>query len=196
MASRVPFQPTLFHGSVKVVLMFKWHTAVCSHWELAFWHFCIMPWILNALGPSHSCLLSFSIILLNQEKSNRPGGNRVVAIQRNVVLLSHPCFSASSSISDNFCCISSRLLLFTGPGVKAPEARTIEYLEEVAVGFARGLANRTVSAKRSKGLIQSKSVGIIAKSQGTAVSIIQLRFSGMCSCSYLIPFSKQSYFML
>ncbi|NXT96101.1 ECHA enzyme, partial [Anhinga rufa] len=41
-----------------------------------------------------------------------------------------------------------------GPGVKAPEARTIEYLEEVAIGFARGLANRTVSAKRSKGLIQ------------------------------------------
>uniref|UniRef100_A0A8C9EN79 enoyl-CoA hydratase n=1 Tax=Pavo cristatus TaxID=9049 RepID=A0A8C9EN79_PAVCR len=41
-----------------------------------------------------------------------------------------------------------------GPGVKAPEARTIEYLEEVAIGFARGLANRTVSAKRSKGLVQ------------------------------------------
>ncbi|XP_072714242.1 trifunctional enzyme subunit alpha, mitochondrial [Ciconia boyciana] len=41
-----------------------------------------------------------------------------------------------------------------GPGVKTPEARTIEYLEEVAVGFARGLANRNVSAKRSKGLIQ------------------------------------------
>ncbi|XP_063186868.1 trifunctional enzyme subunit alpha, mitochondrial isoform X2 [Chroicocephalus ridibundus] len=41
-----------------------------------------------------------------------------------------------------------------GPGVKTPEARTIEYLEEVAVGFARGLANRTVSAKRSKGLMQ------------------------------------------
>ncbi|NXC77180.1 ECHA enzyme, partial [Anhinga anhinga] len=41
-----------------------------------------------------------------------------------------------------------------GPGVKAPEARTIEYLEEVAIGFARGLANRTVSAKRSKGLMQ------------------------------------------
>uniref|UniRef100_A0A8C0HS27 enoyl-CoA hydratase n=1 Tax=Buteo japonicus TaxID=224669 RepID=A0A8C0HS27_9AVES len=45
-----------------------------------------------------------------------------------------------------------------GPGMKAPEARTIEYLEEVAIGFARGLANRTVSAKRSKGLIQSKSL--------------------------------------
>ncbi|XP_009574766.1 PREDICTED: trifunctional enzyme subunit alpha, mitochondrial, partial [Fulmarus glacialis] len=41
-----------------------------------------------------------------------------------------------------------------GPGAKTPEARTIEYLEEVAIGFARGLANRTVSAKRSKGLIQ------------------------------------------
>ncbi|XP_042658962.1 trifunctional enzyme subunit alpha, mitochondrial isoform X2 [Tyto alba] len=41
-----------------------------------------------------------------------------------------------------------------GPGVKAPEARTIEYLEEVAIGFARGLANKTVSAKRSKGLMQ------------------------------------------
>ncbi|NXD87967.1 ECHA enzyme, partial [Halcyon senegalensis] len=41
-----------------------------------------------------------------------------------------------------------------GPGVKAPEARTIEYLEEVAISFARGLANRTVSAKRSKGLMQ------------------------------------------
>ncbi|XP_005496644.1 trifunctional enzyme subunit alpha, mitochondrial [Zonotrichia leucophrys gambelii] len=41
-----------------------------------------------------------------------------------------------------------------GPGLKAPEARTIEYLEEVAIGFARGLANKTVSAKRSKGLMQ------------------------------------------
>ncbi|NWU71910.1 ECHA enzyme, partial [Pterocles burchelli] len=41
-----------------------------------------------------------------------------------------------------------------GPGLKTPEARTIEYLEEVAVDFARGLANRTVSAKRSKGLVQ------------------------------------------
>uniref|UniRef100_A0A663MBI0 enoyl-CoA hydratase n=1 Tax=Athene cunicularia TaxID=194338 RepID=A0A663MBI0_ATHCN len=41
-----------------------------------------------------------------------------------------------------------------GPGVKSPEARTIEYLEEVAINFARGLANKTVSAKRSKGLMQ------------------------------------------
>uniref|UniRef100_A0A8C0VGR3 Trifunctional enzyme subunit alpha, mitochondrial n=1 Tax=Cyanistes caeruleus TaxID=156563 RepID=A0A8C0VGR3_CYACU len=41
-----------------------------------------------------------------------------------------------------------------GPGLKTPEARTIEYLEEVAIGFARGLANKTVSAKRSRGLMQ------------------------------------------
>ncbi|XP_075771853.1 trifunctional enzyme subunit alpha, mitochondrial isoform X2 [Pelodiscus sinensis] len=41
-----------------------------------------------------------------------------------------------------------------GPGLKPPEERTIEYLEEVAVGFARGLANKTVSPKREKGLVQ------------------------------------------
>ncbi|KFW77402.1 hypothetical protein N305_11842, partial [Manacus vitellinus] len=41
-----------------------------------------------------------------------------------------------------------------GPGVKTPEVRTMEYLEEVAIGFARGLANKTVSAKRSRGLMQ------------------------------------------
>lgn len=67
--------------------------------------------------------------------------------------------------------------------MKTPEARTIEYLEEVAIDFARGLANRTVSAKRSKGLMQSKSGGIAGKSQGTVVTIIQLCSSGMCSYS-------------
>ncbi|KFV78636.1 hypothetical protein N308_04283, partial [Struthio camelus australis] len=41
-----------------------------------------------------------------------------------------------------------------GPGLKTPEARTIEYLEEVAISFARGLANRTVSTRKSKGLMQ------------------------------------------
>lgn len=40
-----------------------------------------------------------------------------------------------------------------GPGVKSPEERTIEYLEEVAVTFAKGLADRKVSTKHSKGLI-------------------------------------------
>ncbi|XP_054845016.1 trifunctional enzyme subunit alpha, mitochondrial [Eublepharis macularius] len=41
-----------------------------------------------------------------------------------------------------------------GPGIKSPEERTLEYLEEVAVTFARGLANKTVSRKKDKGLIQ------------------------------------------
>ncbi|CAH6786887.1 trifunctional enzyme subunit alpha, mitochondrial [Phodopus roborovskii] len=40
-----------------------------------------------------------------------------------------------------------------GPGVKPPEERTIEYLEEVAITFAKGLADRTVSTKPSKGLM-------------------------------------------
>ncbi|ERE67367.1 trifunctional enzyme subunit alpha [Cricetulus griseus] len=40
-----------------------------------------------------------------------------------------------------------------GPGVKPPEERTIEYLEEVAITFAKGLADRKVSTKPSKGLI-------------------------------------------
>nr|XP_060610782.1 trifunctional enzyme subunit alpha, mitochondrial [Anolis sagrei ordinatus] len=40
-----------------------------------------------------------------------------------------------------------------GPGIKSPEERTLEYLEEVAVFFARGLANKTVSRK-DKGLVQ------------------------------------------
>ncbi|EDL37263.1 hydroxyacyl-Coenzyme A dehydrogenase/3-ketoacyl-Coenzyme A thiolase/enoyl-Coenzyme A hydratase (trifunctional protein), alpha subunit, isoform CRA_b, partial [Mus musculus] len=41
-----------------------------------------------------------------------------------------------------------------GPGIKSPEERTIEYLEEVAVNFAKGLADRKVSAKQSKGLVE------------------------------------------
>ncbi|CAO2604061.1 Trifunctional enzyme subunit alpha, mitochondrial [Lemmus lemmus] len=40
-----------------------------------------------------------------------------------------------------------------GPGIKSSEERTIEYLEEVAITFAKGLADRKVSAKQSKGLM-------------------------------------------
>ncbi|KAL6090749.1 hypothetical protein STEG23_035879 [Scotinomys teguina] len=40
-----------------------------------------------------------------------------------------------------------------GPGIKSSEERTIEYLEEVAVTFAKGLADKKVSAKQSKGLM-------------------------------------------
>ncbi|KAG5277373.1 hypothetical protein AALO_G00116780 [Alosa alosa] len=41
-----------------------------------------------------------------------------------------------------------------GPGLKSPEERTIDYLEEVAVGLAKGLANKKVSTKKEKGLMQ------------------------------------------
>ncbi|XP_062979754.1 trifunctional enzyme subunit alpha, mitochondrial [Elgaria multicarinata webbii] len=41
-----------------------------------------------------------------------------------------------------------------GPGIKSPQERTLEYLEEVAVTFARGLANKSISRKKDKGLIQ------------------------------------------
>ncbi|XP_041950617.1 hydroxyacyl-CoA dehydrogenase trifunctional multienzyme complex subunit alpha a [Alosa sapidissima] len=41
-----------------------------------------------------------------------------------------------------------------GPGLKSPEERTIDYLEEVAVGLAKGLANKKVSTRKEKGLMQ------------------------------------------
>lgn len=41
-----------------------------------------------------------------------------------------------------------------GPGIKSPEERTIEYLEEVAVTFAKGLADRKISPKQNKGLME------------------------------------------
>ncbi|XP_054618432.1 hydroxyacyl-CoA dehydrogenase trifunctional multienzyme complex subunit alpha a [Dunckerocampus dactyliophorus] len=41
-----------------------------------------------------------------------------------------------------------------GPGVKPAEERTIEYLEEVAVGVAKGIANKKVSLSKEKSLMQ------------------------------------------
>ncbi|KAG8522505.1 Trifunctional enzyme subunit alpha, mitochondrial [Galemys pyrenaicus] len=41
-----------------------------------------------------------------------------------------------------------------GPGLKPADERTIEYLEEVAVTFAKGLADKKISPKREKGLIE------------------------------------------
>ncbi|XP_054432978.1 trifunctional enzyme subunit alpha, mitochondrial-like [Pteronotus mesoamericanus] len=41
-----------------------------------------------------------------------------------------------------------------GPGLKPPEERTIEYLEEVAITFAKGLADKKISLKRNKGLME------------------------------------------
>ncbi|XP_071777440.2 trifunctional enzyme subunit alpha, mitochondrial [Centroberyx gerrardi] len=41
-----------------------------------------------------------------------------------------------------------------GPGLKPAEERTIEYLEEVAVGLAKGIANKKVPLTKEKGLMQ------------------------------------------
>nr|XP_061843168.1 trifunctional enzyme subunit alpha, mitochondrial-like [Nerophis lumbriciformis] len=41
-----------------------------------------------------------------------------------------------------------------GPGVKPAEERTIEYLEEVAVGVAKGIANKKVPLSKEKSLMQ------------------------------------------
>uniref|UniRef100_A0A8I5R0Q8 enoyl-CoA hydratase n=2 Tax=Cercopithecinae TaxID=9528 RepID=A0A8I5R0Q8_PAPAN len=42
-----------------------------------------------------------------------------------------------------------------GPGLKPPEERTMEYLEEVAITFAKGLADKKISPKRNKGLVET-----------------------------------------
>lgn len=39
-----------------------------------------------------------------------------------------------------------------GPGLKTPEERTVEYLEEVAITCARGIANKEISLKKDKKL--------------------------------------------
>ncbi|KAK7940427.1 hypothetical protein WMY93_003753 [Mugilogobius chulae] len=41
-----------------------------------------------------------------------------------------------------------------GPGLKSPEERTIEYLEEIAVECARGIANKKISLHKPKGTMQ------------------------------------------
>lgn len=40
--------------------------------------------------------------------------------------------------------------------MKSPEERTIEYLEEVAIDCARGIANKKISLNKEKGTMQSK----------------------------------------
>lgn len=44
----------------------------------------------------------------------------------------------------------------TGPGLKSPEERTMDYLEEVAIECARGIANKKILLKKEKGMMQSK----------------------------------------
>lgn len=48
------------------------------------------------------------------------------------------------------------MFISTGPGLKPSEERTIEYLEEVAVTFAKDLSDKKISLKREKGLVESE----------------------------------------
>ncbi|XP_061600384.1 hydroxyacyl-CoA dehydrogenase trifunctional multienzyme complex subunit alpha b [Cololabis saira] len=41
-----------------------------------------------------------------------------------------------------------------GPGLKSPEERTMEYLEEVAVEYARGIVNKKISLRKQKNMTQ------------------------------------------
>ncbi|KAJ8269844.1 hypothetical protein GJAV_G00107470 [Gymnothorax javanicus] len=41
-----------------------------------------------------------------------------------------------------------------GPGLKSPEERTIDYLEELAVGYAKDIANKKIQLTKKKGLLE------------------------------------------
>uniref|UniRef100_A0A8C4NQ97 Trifunctional enzyme subunit alpha, mitochondrial n=1 Tax=Dicentrarchus labrax TaxID=13489 RepID=A0A8C4NQ97_DICLA len=43
-----------------------------------------------------------------------------------------------------------------GPGLKSPEERTIDYLEEVAIEYAKGIVNKKIPLRKEKGTMQSK----------------------------------------
>lgn len=43
-----------------------------------------------------------------------------------------------------------------GPGLKSPEERTIDYLEEIAIECARGIVNKKIPLRKQKGTMQSK----------------------------------------
>lgn len=47
-----------------------------------------------------------------------------------------------------------RLVDTLGPGLKSPEDRTIEYLEEIAVDCARGIANKKIPLQKERGTMQ------------------------------------------
>ncbi|KAA0711336.1 Trifunctional enzyme subunit alpha, mitochondrial TP-alpha [Triplophysa tibetana] len=41
-----------------------------------------------------------------------------------------------------------------GPGIKSPEERTIDYLEDIAVDIARGIANKKIKLTKEKGTVE------------------------------------------
>uniref|UniRef100_A0A672R537 Trifunctional enzyme subunit alpha, mitochondrial-like n=1 Tax=Sinocyclocheilus grahami TaxID=75366 RepID=A0A672R537_SINGR len=66
-----------------------------------------------------------------------------------VAAINGSCLGGGLEVTDRAC--QRRGLC---PGLKSPEERTIEYLEEVAVDFAKGLAGKKVTVEKKKGLVQ------------------------------------------
>lgn len=52
-----------------------------------------------------------------------------------------------------FILISAHIL---GPGLKSPEERTMDYLEEVAIQCAKGIVDKKISLTKEKGTMQSE----------------------------------------
>lgn len=52
--------------------------------------------------------------------------------------------------------ISAWYIHIAGPGLKSPEERTIDYLEEVAIECAKGIVNKKIKLRKEKGMMQSK----------------------------------------
>lgn len=56
----------------------------------------------------------------------------------------------------NHCIINVISACYLGPGLKSPEERTIDYLEEVAIECARGIVSKKIPLRKEKGRMQSK----------------------------------------
>lgn len=50
----------------------------------------------------------------------------------------------------------SYFFLYIGPGLKSPEERTIDYLEEVAIEYAKGIVDKKIKLHKEKSMMQSK----------------------------------------
>uniref|UniRef100_A0A9J8A517 Trifunctional enzyme subunit alpha, mitochondrial n=1 Tax=Cyprinus carpio carpio TaxID=630221 RepID=A0A9J8A517_CYPCA len=66
-----------------------------------------------------------------------------------------------------------------GPGLKSAEERTIEYLEEVAVDFAKGLTGKKVTVEKKKGLMQSKTSTLVKQIYKTVHNKVMKQSKGL-----------------
>ncbi|XP_057209701.1 hydroxyacyl-CoA dehydrogenase trifunctional multienzyme complex subunit alpha a [Triplophysa rosa] len=62
-----------------------------------------------------------------------------------------------------------------GPGLKSPDERTIEYLEEVAVDLAKGLAGKKVTVEKKKGLMQNMFLYVVSEMKDFVMGLPPVR---------------------